>query len=225
MTTHSRPLGIMKPVGGGDPIPLKKEELIIGRRPTCDIRLDFSNISGRHCQLRYIKGTWHIRDLNSTNGTTVNGQRISSEHGVMPDDEVGVAGHFFTIDYDPIAPTSLIDANQILEEEISGMPSARQRSLMNLAGLEDDETEFEFGDDDRYASRPLFRSGSSPASNSSASAERPSRSQPAKEEKPSNPFSSPDEPESPALAASDEDFFKMIQGDLEDDGPLPGGRR
>jgi hypothetical protein len=127
----------MRPLGGGDPIPLKKPEIVVGRRAACDIRLDFENISGKHSQLRFVNGVWHVRDLNSTNGTTVNGQPVFSEHGVMPDDELSFAGHSYRIDYDPIAPTSLLDANQILEDEISES-EGRRRSLMEMAGLSTD---------------------------------------------------------------------------------------
>jgi hypothetical protein len=127
----------MRPLGGGDPIPLKKPEMVIGRRKSCDIRLDFENISGRHCQLRFLQGVWHVRDLNSTNGTTVNGQLIFSEHELMPDDSLGVSGHMFMIDYDPVAPTSLMDAKLILEEELAE-EGGRRRSLMEMAGLGSD---------------------------------------------------------------------------------------
>src|SRR5262249_6269235 len=65
-------LGILQPVGGGDPIPLTKAELVVGRRAGCDIRLDYENISGKHCNLRFLNGIWMVRDLGSTNGTTVN---------------------------------------------------------------------------------------------------------------------------------------------------------
>ncbi|GIW89092.1 MAG: hypothetical protein KatS3mg108_3416 [Isosphaeraceae bacterium] len=132
MNTHPKELGVMRPVGGGDPIPLRRETLIVGRRPTADIRLDFENVSGRHCELRFVNGVWHVRDLNSTNGTMVNGQKIFSEHGLMPDDELSIAGHIYMIDYDPVAPTSLIDANLMLEEEMAGN---RRRSLMEMAGI------------------------------------------------------------------------------------------
>ena len=134
MNSPRKSLGVMRPLGGGDEIPLKKEELIIGRRPNCDIQLDFENISGKHCLLKFVRGTWHVRDLGSSNGTTVNGQKISSEHGLLSDDELGIAGHFFALDYDAAAPTSLMDANMILEEEMTESP--RQHSLMELAGLE-----------------------------------------------------------------------------------------
>jgi predicted component of type VI protein secretion system len=191
--SNSKPLGIMKPLGGGDPIPLKKGELIVGRRPTCDIRLDFDRISGKHCLLRMIKGVWHVRDLGSTNGTTVNGQRISSEHGLLPDDEFGIAGYLYMLDYDPIAPTQVMAANQVLEEEISD--NRRRHSLMELAGLERET--------DRDRDRADFA--------------RPSRA-PERIVRPSSDDGDFDDPirnqtaaPAPKAVASDDDFFQMIQ--------------
>ena len=84
-------LGIMKPVGGGDPVPLRKIELFVGRRPSCDICLDFENVSGKHCIFRLINGVWHVRDMGSTNGTTVNGARVK-ERRLADGDEIAVGG-------------------------------------------------------------------------------------------------------------------------------------
>ena len=61
MRPRSEVLGILQPVGGGDPIPLNKPEMVVGRRPSCDIRLDFENISGKHCMLRMINGVWNVK--------------------------------------------------------------------------------------------------------------------------------------------------------------------
>ena len=59
-------LGQLIPLGGGDPIPLKKPKLLVGRRPSCDIRLDLSNVSSQHCELAFINGYWRVRDLHSS---------------------------------------------------------------------------------------------------------------------------------------------------------------
>src|SRR6516165_8334864 len=128
-------LGILKPVGGGDPIPLMKAELIIGRRRSCDVFLDFNNISGRHCQLRLINSVWHVRDLGSTNGTSLNGMALSSEHSVMPDDELAIASHLYTIDYEPGGPESVVHAIEDMADEAQ----ARRHSLLELAGIDTDE--------------------------------------------------------------------------------------
>jgi len=128
----------MQPVGGGDPIPLTKPELIIGRRPSCDIRLDFENISGKHCGLRLINGVWMVRDMGSTNGTTVNGSRIATEQSVMPDEELGIAGHMYTIDYDPAGPEAFLTSHKDMDEEI--VQERARHSLMDLAGMDTDQT-------------------------------------------------------------------------------------
>ena len=64
-------MGQLIPVGGGDPIPLRKPKLLVGRRPSCDIRLEFPNVSSQHCELEWINGYWRLRDLRSSNGTKV----------------------------------------------------------------------------------------------------------------------------------------------------------
>jgi len=130
-------LGILHPVGGGDPIPLTKPEMVIGRRAGCDIRLDYENISGKHCTLRFLNGIWMLRDLGSTNGTTVNGSLLASEQSVMPDEELGIAGHMFTIEYDPAGPEAFLSAHKELDEEV--VQERQKHSLMDLAGLDTDD--------------------------------------------------------------------------------------
>jgi predicted component of type VI protein secretion system len=138
MRPRSEVLGILQPVGGGDPIPLYKSEIIIGRRPSCDIRLDFENVSGKHCMLRMLNGVWNVKDLGSTNGTTVNGARLATEQSVMPDEEFGIAGHMFTIDYDPAGPEAFLSSHKELDEDV--VQERAKHSLIDLAGLDTDET-------------------------------------------------------------------------------------
>ncbi|MCX7896960.1 MAG: FHA domain-containing protein [Rhodocyclaceae bacterium] len=58
-------------------IPLTKERTTIGRRPSNDIQIDNLAISGEHAVIITILNDSFLEDLNSTNGTFVNGQRIS----------------------------------------------------------------------------------------------------------------------------------------------------
>lgn len=98
-------LGELNPCGGGDTIPLLHEKLLIGRRSSCDICLSFTNVSSHHCELELHDGYWHVRDLGSTNGVKVNGERTLGTV-VMPGDEIQVAKSRFRIQYliDPDAP-------------------------------------------------------------------------------------------------------------------------
>jgi predicted component of type VI protein secretion system len=138
MRPQTEVLGILQPVGGGDPIPLTKSELVIGRRPSCDLRLDFENISGKHCTLRLINGVWMVRDMGSTNGTTVNGSRITAEQSVMPDEELGIAGHMYTIAYDPAGPEAFLSSHKDLDDDV--VQERARHSLMDLAGLDTDQS-------------------------------------------------------------------------------------
>lgn len=93
-------LGELNPCGGGDPIPLLKSRLIIGRQSSCDIALRFPNVSSRHCEIRILNGYWHVRDLGSRNGVKVNGVRCDA-HWLMPGDVISVAKHRFEVNYIP----------------------------------------------------------------------------------------------------------------------------
>ena len=116
--------GELVPCGGGDPIPLLKAELTIGRAGSCDIALRYPNVSARHCRLSFREGYWHLQDLGSSNGIKVNGVRCD-ESFLHPGDEVQIAKHRYEIAY--VADTS---SPPPVEEN----PFAK--SLMEKAGLE-----------------------------------------------------------------------------------------
>ena len=73
--------------------PLRAEETLIGRNPTTDVTLLDENISREHALILFDTdgGTYTIEDLQSTNGTKVNGKGVRSQalaHG----DEIQI-GH------------------------------------------------------------------------------------------------------------------------------------
>lgn len=91
-------LGELIPCGGGDPIPLLKEKLLVGRRSDCDVTIPFRSVSSRHCELEWTDGCWVLRDLSSRNGTAVNGIRYD-ETRLMPNDVVSFARQRYSILY------------------------------------------------------------------------------------------------------------------------------
>jgi adenylate cyclase len=118
--------GELLPIGGGDPIPLIRPVLIVGRRESCDIPLRFPNISGHHAELSFRNGYWFIRDLGSTNGIKVNGMRVQ-EKLLHPKDEIAIAKRRYTILYElPVGAR----AQEEVEEDFMG------QSLLEKAGLE-----------------------------------------------------------------------------------------
>jgi adenylate cyclase len=120
-------LGELVPVGGGDPIPLIKEVLTVGRRESCDICLRFQNVSGTHCELALTNGVWHIRDLNSSNGIKVNGER-TTRRPLQPGDEIDIAKHKYVIQYQ-------LGAGVQIEAVLAEDPDVFGQSLLEKAGL------------------------------------------------------------------------------------------
>lgn len=72
-------------------IALDAADLLIGRDPQCQIVFDsqlFGGISRQHAKVCPIDSGWQICDLNSANGTFVNGRRISGCHGLENGDRI-----------------------------------------------------------------------------------------------------------------------------------------
>lgn len=97
---YAGPYGQLTPIGGGDPIPLMKERLTIGRRGEVDIQLQFSNVSTQHCRLTLEHCYWFVRDMNSRNGTKVNNLMVMRKR-LDPGCQLSIAKHHYTVDYDP----------------------------------------------------------------------------------------------------------------------------
>lgn len=83
---------------------LDQDEITIGRNPENEIQLDDAAVSGSHAKVtrkanEYLDNhfDYYIEDLGSTNGTKVNGSRVSQQmlkHG----DEIRIGGHQFIYD-------------------------------------------------------------------------------------------------------------------------------
>jgi pSer/pThr/pTyr-binding forkhead associated (FHA) protein len=119
--------GELQPVGGGDPIPLIREVMTLGRRESCDIPLKFPNVSGVHAQMSFRNGYWYIRDMNSTNGIKVQGIRVT-EKLLHPRDEITIGKRKYIIEYELPADRRALD--EVVEEDIMS------QSLLEKAGLE-----------------------------------------------------------------------------------------
>lgn len=62
----------------GTSIPLHDAGVLIGRNPECSLVLTDDYASGRHLRIYPGNDAWYADDLGSTNGTEVNGQRITT---------------------------------------------------------------------------------------------------------------------------------------------------
>src|SRR4051812_18449297 len=70
------------------PFALKGDVIVLGRAPECEIQLDSNMVSRRHAQLTRDGDSYFVEDLNSGNGTFVNGKRIAARTLLHSDDRV-----------------------------------------------------------------------------------------------------------------------------------------
>jgi pSer/pThr/pTyr-binding forkhead associated (FHA) protein len=61
----------------GPSILLDKPILLFGRHEECDVQLNSKKVSRRHCVLAQVSDHLLIRDLGSTNGVRINGERVA----------------------------------------------------------------------------------------------------------------------------------------------------
>jgi Nif-specific regulatory protein len=77
--------------GFGDVFELAQEQrYTMGRAQTNRIVLKDEVCSREHAEVYYTDGRWRLRDLNSLNGTRINGDRLDSEWELSPLDEISV---------------------------------------------------------------------------------------------------------------------------------------
>ena len=140
--------GELIPNGGGDPIPLLKKSLLVGRRESCDIVLRFSNVSAHHCQMTLTAGYWFIKDLQSRNGVKVNGIRVT-EKRLDPGDQLSVAKHNYEIQYSPadlgaIGPPPVDEpAMEILGKSLLERAGLAGRKVISRPESEDKEDRYD----------------------------------------------------------------------------------
>jgi hypothetical protein len=73
------------------------DELLIGRHPACDVVVDAATVSRRHALLTFRDGGWIVQDLESTNGTRVNGQPVGRCR-LSAGDHLGLADQLLQVD-------------------------------------------------------------------------------------------------------------------------------
>lgn len=81
-------------------ISLCQYPVIVGRHRDCQLRVTSRLVSRRHCLLDNQDGWLAVEDLGSSNGTIVNGNKISSRTIVRPGDSLEIGPIAFEIHYD-----------------------------------------------------------------------------------------------------------------------------
>lgn len=86
----------------GMSVPILAGSVIVGRRRSCEIVLPSGKVSRLHCLLMPHRDVLYVQDLDSTNGTFINGER--TERGdLRPGDTLTIAEHSFALERIPEA--------------------------------------------------------------------------------------------------------------------------
>ena len=112
-------------------IPLEKAILLIGRQADCDVSLTASRkISRKHCCIAIVNEAVVVRDLGSTNGISINGQRIEQEGRLRLGDELSIGDVRFRLQKDAqLAGTAAPTPESIPNRRVSG-DAPRPRTTM-----------------------------------------------------------------------------------------------
>ena len=105
---------------------LDTAKTIVGRHPDCDVVVDVGAVSRHHAQFLAIDGQYFVEDLNSRNGTFVNGEMVSGRYELKIGDRIQVCDVTFRFD-SPESPGGLLagDSNHsgVLIEDSPGESS------------------------------------------------------------------------------------------------------
>jgi len=120
-------LVIRSGVGAGKVFPLDKSEMHVGRDVTNDLVISEEKVSRRHARL-YTEGDQYVvEDLGSTNGTFINGARLSGPHLLRVGEQI-TFGETSIVSYERVDQ----DPNATVVSTISSGPSTVQAPRLEV---------------------------------------------------------------------------------------------
>ncbi len=125
---------------------MSKERYTIGRLPDNDVRIDNPAVSGHHSLIINILNDSFLEDLNSTNGTYVNGKLIK-KHALQHGDVITIGHHQLRFsdqqaaepEQDEFEKTMVIPAGQQSAEQLAKAEEAAEKAAAAAASMEDAE--------------------------------------------------------------------------------------
>jgi serine phosphatase RsbU (regulator of sigma subunit)/pSer/pThr/pTyr-binding forkhead associated (FHA) protein len=89
----------------GQILSLDGPAVVLGRHPGCDIVLESGSVSRQHARITNIEGNYYIEDLQSRNGTLVNGRLLTGRQLLKENDEIGICELSFDFHLNPPIPS------------------------------------------------------------------------------------------------------------------------
>jgi pSer/pThr/pTyr-binding forkhead associated (FHA) protein len=113
---------------------MSKERYTVGRLPDNDIRIDNPTVSGHHSLVINILNDSFLEDLNSTNGTYVNG-RLIKKHALQNGDVVTVGRHQLRFVDGSADEEDEFASTMVIERQVGGAEALAKAAAVSAASL------------------------------------------------------------------------------------------
>ena len=120
-------------------IMLDKPIILVGRHKECDVQIHSRKISRKHCCIAQVNNYVVVRDLFSTNGVSINGQRVE-EGSLHAGDELSIAHFRYQVTVAGQGASAIAPAN-IENHPVLYDPAETDGAPATEKGLGEDETQ------------------------------------------------------------------------------------
>ncbi|MBU4199897.1 MAG: FHA domain-containing protein [Verrucomicrobia bacterium] len=119
----------------GQKFEISKERIVLGRHPNCDIILNDGAASSQHCYVARRGNRYILHDLNSTNGTQLNFQRVT-EAELQPKQviQVGATELMFDAPSSEIPSSVLASNTQVVIDDAPAIAAPKSFSSVSPFG-------------------------------------------------------------------------------------------
>jgi serine phosphatase RsbU (regulator of sigma subunit) len=100
-------MALLREAEGSAEFRLRGEVVVLGRSPACDIVIATGQTSSRHARIINLSGVYYVEDLESLNGTFVNGKRIDKRTHLAAGDRLEFFGQTFVFEEEPTPSTEV----------------------------------------------------------------------------------------------------------------------
>src|SRR5258708_40212891 len=89
---------LLQGTGSGNEYPLEAVQVVIGRQPDVELRLNTPDVSRRHARIIREKEHFFLEDLGSSNGTFLNNLRLKTRTELFDRDQIRVGDYLLVFE-------------------------------------------------------------------------------------------------------------------------------
>lgn len=110
--------------GTENSVELLNHDVVLGRHSEADVRIPLPDVSRRHCRLVFTRARWFVQDLQSLNGTFVNGVLVEGWKQLQQGDLLSLGG--FTFHLEIRNKQARPSSNSVLSSIVRALPAPKE---------------------------------------------------------------------------------------------------